>query len=43
MLKKEALFVTFTGTLETGFFQEEDSLTASCTIMHGADWIKVCG
>jgi hypothetical protein len=43
MLKKEALFVTFTGMVETGFFQEENALTAFCNIMHGPDWVKAAG
>lgn len=43
MLKKEALFVTFTGMIETGFFQEENALTAFCNIMHGPDWVKAAG
>lgn len=43
MLRKEALFVTFTGTLERGNFQEDDSLTAFCSIMHGVDWTRING
>lgn len=43
MLKKEALFVTFTGLVEKGSFQEDDSLTAFCTLMHGPDWQRVHG
>lgn len=43
MIKKEALFVTFTGVIETGIFQEDDSLTAFCSIMHGVDWLMLNG
>jgi hypothetical protein len=43
MIKKEALFVTFTGLIETGVFQEDDSLTAFCSIVHGPDWIRING
>lgn len=43
MLRKEALFVTFTGTLERGVFQEDDSLTAFCSLVYSADWVRVNG
>lgn len=43
MLKKESLFITFTGTVKSGFMPEDDSLTAFCTFMHGADWTRVTG
>ena len=43
MLRKEALFVTFTGTLERGNFQEDDSLSAFCSIVHGVDWTRING
>jgi hypothetical protein len=43
MLRKEALFVTFTGTLDRGEFQEDDSLTAFCSIVHGSDWARING
>jgi hypothetical protein len=43
MLRKEALFVTFTGTIERGVFQEDESLTAFCSIVHGVDWTRLNG
>ena len=43
MLKKETLYVTFSGTLTSGFCPEDDSLTAFCSIVHGSDWVKVSG
>lgn len=43
MLKKQTLYVTFTGILRTGFLPEDDALTAFCTVMYGADWIRVAG
>lgn len=43
MLKKSALYVTFTGIIKSGFLPEDDSLTAFCSFVHGPDWIKVEG
>jgi len=43
MLKKETLYVTFTGILKSGHLPESDSLTAFCSIIHGSSWTKISG
>lgn len=43
MIRQDTLFITFTGILRSGFLPEDDSLTAFCTIMHGADWARLSG
>ena len=43
MLKKESLFVSFSGILKSGFCPEDDSLTALGSIVYGPDWEKVSG
>ena len=43
MIKKDALFVTCTGTVESGIFDEYKSLYLHCELIGGPDWSMISG
>jgi len=38
LIKKDSLFVTFSGTIECGYFDDEKALTLYFAIVGGPDW-----
>ena len=43
MIKKDSLYISFSGTLKSGFCPEDDSLTAFGSIIYGSDWERISG